>query len=144
MGFGNPYGDDYSVQYLIDFTAKLESLGVEIVAPSDTVGASTPSLITTVFETLIPSFTNIQFGAHLHATPDKAIQKFEAAYKAGCNRFDGAIRGFGGCPMATDDLTGNISTELIIDYFENNNVDLGINKHAFQQAYNLSATVFQV
>jgi hydroxymethylglutaryl-CoA lyase len=144
MGFGNPYGDDYSVQYLIDFTAKLETLGVEIVAPSDTVGASTPSLITTVFETLIPSFTNIQFGAHLHATPDKAIQKFEAAYKAGCNRFDGAIRGFGGCPMATDDLTGNISTELIIDYFENNNVDLGINKHAFQQAYNLSATVFQV
>ena len=143
MGFGNPYGEDYSVQYLVDFTAKLAALGVQVIAPSDTVGSATPALIKEVFEMLIPSFPQINFGAHLHATPADTISKLAAAYQAGCRRFDGAIRGFGGCPMASDDLTGNISTELIIDYFENNNVALGINKHAFQQAYDLSAKVFQ-
>jgi hydroxymethylglutaryl-CoA lyase len=143
MGFGNPYGDDYSVQYLVDFTAKLARLGVQIIAPSDTVGSSTPILIKNVFEMLIPAFPEINFGAHLHATPDTHLEKLEAAVEAGCRRFDGAIRGFGGCPMASDALTGNISTEHIIDYFENKNVALGINQHAFQQAYDLSAKVFQ-
>jgi hydroxymethylglutaryl-CoA lyase len=143
MGFGNPYGEAYSVQYLLDFTAQLAALGVQMIAPSDTIGSATPALIQEVFGMLIPAFPQINFGAHLHATPADSITKLEAAYQAGCRRFDGAIRGFGGCPMATDDLTGNISTELIIDYFENNNVALGINKHAFQQAYDLSAKVFQ-
>lgn len=143
MGFGNPYGDDYSVQYLIDFTAKLNAIGVQIVAPSDTVGSSTPALIQQVFKDLIAVFPQIEFGAHLHATPETNIEKIEAAYLAGCRRIDGAIKGFGGCPMAADSLTGNISTEQIIDYFENKGVDLGINKSAFQQAYNLSSKVFQ-
>lgn len=143
MGFGNPYGDDYSVQYLIDFTAKLNAIGVQIVAPSDTVGSSTPILIQQVFKDLIAVFPQVEFGAHLHATPETNIEKIEAAYLAGCRRIDGAIKGFGGCPMAADSLTGNISTEQIIDYFENKGVDLGINKSAFQQAYNLSSKVFQ-
>jgi hydroxymethylglutaryl-CoA lyase len=144
MGFGNPYGDVYSTQYLVDFTAKLAQLGVSIVAPSDTVGTSTPTLIKEVFSNLIPAFPEIQFGAHLHATQETAISKIEAAFEAGCLRIDGAIRGFGGCPMAADDLVGNISTEHIIDYFENKGVDLGINQHTFQQAYQLSAKVFRV
>jgi len=143
MGFGNPYGDDYSVQHLIDFTAKLNAIGVQIVAPSDTVGSSTPVLIHQVFKDLIAAFPQVEFGAHLHATPETNIEKIEAAYLAGCRRIDGAIKGFGGCPMAADSLTGNISTEQIIDYFENKGVDLGINKSAFQQAYNLSSKVFQ-
>ena len=115
---------------------------MKIVCPSDTIGVSAPDNITYLFSSLINRFPEIEFGAHLHSTPDTIDEKIEAAYKAGCKRFDGAIRGFGGCPMAKDELTGNMATERIIDYFGYQWIDLKINKDKFLTALQLSAEVF--
>jgi hydroxymethylglutaryl-CoA lyase len=142
MGFGNPYGDPYDVAYLEEFVTKLKLLEVKIVCPSDTIGVSAPDNITYLFSTLIKRFPEIEFGAHLHSTPATAVEKIEAAYKAGCVRFDGAIRGYGGCPMAKDELTGNMATEKIISYFESLSIDLKIDKNKFASAVQLSEQVF--
>ena len=120
MGFGNPYGDPWDVEIVGDWTEKLSKMGVKILSLSDTVGNSTPDAISYLFSNLIPKYPEIEFGAHLHTTPDKWFEKIEAAYQAGCRRFDGAIQGFGGCPMAKDDLTGNMPTEKLLSYFTAN------------------------
>ena len=142
MGFGNPYGDAYSPDLVGEFTAKLEQLGVGIIAPSDTVGSSTPDTIQTLFSQLIARFPAIEFGAHLHTRPGETDAKVRAAVQAGVRRIDGALRGFGGCPMAADDLTGNLPTEEIIQTLTAEHIPLTINQEALQKAMTLSAGVF--
>jgi hydroxymethylglutaryl-CoA lyase len=141
MGFGNPYGDPYNKEYIIEFVKKLRSLGVEIISLADTIGVSNRENIDYLFKSLIPSFPEIEFGAHLHSAPQNALEKIDAAYQAGCRRFDGALKGFGGCPMANDDLVGNIATETLVGYF-NNNVKLAIDKQKFKEALILAGQVF--
>ncbi|RWX01604.1 hydroxymethylglutaryl-CoA lyase [Flavobacterium cerinum] len=142
MGFGNPYGDPWNVDIVGDWTEKLASMGVKILSLSDTVGSSTPDVIDYLFSNLIPKYPNIEFGAHLHTTPDKWFEKIDAAYKAGCKRFDGAIQGFGGCPMATDDLTGNMPTERMLSYFTAAKADTNMNPMSFESAYNEASKIF--
>lgn len=142
MGFGNPYGDPWNVEIVGEWTQKLANMGVTILSLSDTVGSSTPDVIDYLFRNLIPAFPNIEFGAHLHTTPDKWHEKVEAAYKAGCRRFDGAIQGFGGCPMAADALTGNMPTEKLLSYVTAAKADHGLNSLSFESAYNEASKVF--
>ncbi|GAB3889146.1 hydroxymethylglutaryl-CoA lyase [Spirosoma agri] len=142
MGFGNPYGDPYSPDLISDFTGELVDMGVQIIAPSDTVGSSTPAHIETLFEQLIATFPTVEFGAHLHARPGEGPAKVLAAYRAGVRRIDGALRGFGGCPMAADDLTGNIPMEDVVETLTNQGVSLHLNQAALQKALALSAGVF--
>ena len=143
MGFGNPYGDSWSPQLLVDWAGTIiERYGPDVVALSDTVGKADGPAIANSFEALIPAFETTTFGAHLHATPWDALEKIKAAHNAGCLRFDGALRGIGGCPMAQDELVGNIPTEHMIEYF----VDTGswsINDpRAYAQAQSLAADLF--
>lgn len=142
MGFGNPYGDPWNVEIVGDWTEKLSKMGVKILSLSDTIGSSTPEVIDYLFSNLIPKYPEIEFGAHLHTTPDKWHEKVDSAYKAGCRRFDGAIKGFGGCPMAKDDLTGNMPTEKMLSYFTTEKVDTGTNILSFESAYNEAKKVF--
>ncbi|AUD03565.1 hydroxymethylglutaryl-CoA lyase [Spirosoma pollinicola] len=142
MGFGNPYGDVYSPNLVAEFTAQLVQLGVRIIAPSDTVGSSTPEAIENLFTQLIHKFPQIEFGAHLHARPGDAPAKVRSALRAGVQRIDGALRGFGGCPMAADSLTGNLPTEEIIQTLAAEGINLSLNQEAFQKALTLSAGVF--
>ncbi|UHG90418.1 hydroxymethylglutaryl-CoA lyase [Spirosoma oryzicola] len=142
MGFGNPYGDPCSPELISDFTGKLVDIGVRIIAPSDTVGSSTPEGIETLFRHLLATFPDVEFGAHLHARPGEAPAKVEAAYRAGVRRIDGALRGFGGCPMAADDLTGNLPTEEIIGTLTQLGCNLPINQNAIEQALTLSTSLF--
>lgn len=142
MGFGNPYDDPWDVETVINFVQELDKLQVKIVSLSDTIGVATPENITYLFTQLIPAFAHIEFGAHLHTTPATWQEKVEAAYNSGCRRFDGALRGYGGCPMAKDELVGNMPTENMISYFENIGVDLHLNKAALQAAMAESGAVF--
>ena len=142
MGFGNPYGDPWSVEIVGEWTEKLSTMGVKILSLSDTVGSSTPDVISYLFSNLIPKYPEIEFGAHLHTTPDKWFEKIDAAYNAGCTRFDGAIQGFGGCPMAKDDLTGNMPTEKLLSYFTANKVATNLNPLSFESAYNEASKLF--
>jgi hydroxymethylglutaryl-CoA lyase len=143
MGFGNPYGDPWNVAIVGEWTERLAEMGVEIVSLSDTVGSSTPDVISYLFSNLIPQYPDIEFGAHLHTTPTKWFEKIDAAYKAGCNRFDGAIQGFGGCPMATDELTGNMPTEKMLSYFTAAKANSGLNSLSFESAYNEATKIFR-
>ena len=122
MAFGNPYGDPWDVDIVGEWSDRLHSMGVEILSLSDTIGSSKPESISYLFSNLIPRFPHVEFGAHLHTHPNSWYEKLNAAYKAGCYRFDGAIQGFGGCPMASDSLTGNMPTEKIISYFNSENI----------------------
>jgi hydroxymethylglutaryl-CoA lyase len=142
MGFGNPYGDPYEMNYVGEFVDRLDSMEVSIISLADTIGVSNPQNITTLFETIIPKFPHIEIGAHLHTTPETTIEKIEAAYQAGCRRIDGAIMGFGGCPMATDDLTGNMATERILDYLKSKDVNTGLDMKAFEEGMMLAGNVF--
>jgi hydroxymethylglutaryl-CoA lyase len=142
MGFGNPYGDPWNVDIVGEWTEKLASMGVKILSLSDTIGSSTPEVITYLFSELIPRYPHIEFGAHLHTTPDKWFEKVEAAYTSGCLRFDGAIQGFGGCPMAKDDLTGNMPTEKLVSYFTAQKADTGVSPMSFESAYNEATKLF--
>lgn len=142
MGFGNPYGDSYSPEQVGTMVAQLADLGVSIVAPSDTVGSSTPGEIDTLFRHLIATFPQIEFGAHLHAEPGQATHKVRAALRAGVRRIDGALRGFGGCPMAADHLTGNLPMEEIIRTITDEGISLPLNHDAFGEAMQLSMEVF--
>ncbi|TBN04730.1 hydroxymethylglutaryl-CoA lyase [Hyunsoonleella flava] len=141
MGFGNPYGDPWNVDIVGEWTEKLASMGVKILSLSDTVGTSNPESIDYLFSNLIPKYPNIEFGAHLHTTPSSWFEKVDAAYKAGCNRFDGAIQGFGGCPMAKDELTGNMPTEKLLSYFTSNGNN-NLNALSFESAYNEASKIF--
>ncbi len=142
MGFGNPYGDPWNVEIVGEWTEKLAAMGARILSLSDTVGTSTPEIIGYLFSNLIPKYPNIEFGAHLHTTPAKWHEKIDAAYKAGCRRFDGAIQGFGGCPMAKDELTGNMPTEKILSYFTAAKMETGVNWTPFEAAYNKATELF--
>lgn len=141
MGFGNPYGDPWNIEIVGEWTERLAKMGVKILSLSDTVGTSNPENIDYLFSNLIPKYPQIEFGAHLHTTPNTWFEKVDAAYKAGCKRFDGAIQGFGGCPMAKDDLTGNMPTEKLLSYFtskQNNS----LNALSFESAYNEATKIF--
>jgi len=142
MGFGNPYGDPYSPDLVADYTDQLVQLGVGIVAPSDTVGTATPDAIEPLFRQLIQQFPGVEFGAHLHALPGETPAKVRAVLRAGVSRIDGALRGFGGCPMAADSLTGNLPTEEIIQTLATEGHIPPIDHNAFQYAMTLSAGVF--
>lgn len=142
MGFGNPYGDPWNVDIVGKWTEKLSNMGVKILSLSDTVGTSTPEIIDYLFSNLIPQYQHIEFGAHLHTTPDTWHEKIDASYKAGCLRYDGAIKGFGGCPMAKDDLTGNMPTEKMLSYFTANKIDTNCHAISFESAYNEALKVF--
>lgn len=139
MGFGNPYGDPYEMDYVGNFVGRLDEMQVSVISLADTIGVSDAGNITTLFEAIIPRFPHIEFGAHLHSTPETITQKVKAVYDAGCRRIDGAIKGFGGCPMAKDDLVGNMATEEIIAYMESINVDTRLQKDEFQRSMQLAA-----
>ena len=143
MGFGNPYGDPWSVDVVGEWTEKLSAMGVKILSLSDTVGTSNRASIQYLFSELIPRYPDIEFGAHLHTTPASWFEKVDAAYQAGCRRFDGAIQGFGGCPMAKDELTGNMPTEKLISYFASVKAVDNIRTMSFESSYNEALKVFQ-
>lgn len=142
MGFGNPYGDSYEMDYVGEFVDRLDSMEVSIISLSDTIGVSNPKNISTLFQTIIPKFPHIEIGAHLHSTPDTTLEKIEAAYASGCRRMDGALKGFGGCPMAKDDLTGNMATERIIDYLKSIDAISGLNTAEFDKSMEMTNRVF--
>jgi len=142
MGFGNPYGDPYEVELVAKFVDLIVTLGCGIVSLSDTIGVSKPDNITFLFSSLSKEFPQVEIGAHLHSTPSTAIEKISAAYDAGCRRFDGAIRGFGGCPMAEDELVGNIATESIVSFLRQQNVPLNLDLEAFNDALRLADKTF--
>jgi hydroxymethylglutaryl-CoA lyase len=142
MGFGNPYGDPWNVEIVGEWTEKLAAMGVKILSLSDTIGSSTPEVIDYLFSNLIPKYPDVEFGAHLHTTPTYWHEKVKAAHKAGCRRFDGAIQGFGGCPMAKDELTGNMPTEKMLSYFTEQKADTGVNWLVFEAAYNKARELF--
>ena len=144
MGFGNPYGDPWNVEIVAEWTERLAQMGVTILSLSDTIGSSTPEVISYLFSHLIPQYPNIEFGAHLHTTPVKWFEKVDAAYAAGCRRFDGAIQGFGGCPMAKDELTGNMPTEKLLSYFTTQKEPTGTSPMSFESAYNEATKIFKV
>lgn len=142
MGFGNPYGDPWNLDIVANWTEKLSKMGVEILSLSDTIGTSTPENISYLFSNLIPKYPKIEFGAHLHTTPDKWFEKVDAAFKAGCLRFDGAIKGYGGCPMAKDELTGNVPTEKLLSYFTSQKAITNIKPMSFESSYNKALETF--
>ncbi|MBC7523143.1 MAG: hydroxymethylglutaryl-CoA lyase [Flavobacterium sp.] len=142
MGFGNPYGDPWNVEIVGEWTEKLSKMGAKILSLSDTIGSSTPDVIDYLFKSLIPKYPQVEFGAHLHTTPNKWHEKIDAAFKAGCRRFDGAIQGFGGCPMAKDDLTGNMPTEKMLSYFTQQNAYTNTSPMSFESAYNVASRLF--
>lgn len=142
MAFGNPYGDEWSSETAIKWTGRLAGMGIQIIALSDTTGVSNPENINYLFSNLIPTFPQVEIGAHLHTTPDSWREKVEAAWKTGCRRFDSAIKGFGGCPMATDKLTGNMATEHILAFLKESNIETGIDKPAFDEAMRAALNTF--
>lgn len=142
MGFGNPYGDPYEMDFVGEFVQKLDDMHVSIISLADTIGISNPENISTLFTSLIPKFPHVEFGAHLHSTRETSREKIHAAFKSGCRRMDGAINGFGGCPMAEDKLVGNIATERMIDYFESFDHEVNIDHKAFEEAINMAPGIF--
>ena len=142
MGFGNPYGDPWNVEIVQEWTDKLIDLGVSIISLSDTIGSSDAFSIDQIYKNLIPSYPQIEFGAHLHTQPHSWFEKVNAAYNAGCLRFDGAIKGYGGCPMAKDELTGNMPTEKLLTYFNKEKVKTNLNAINFESAYNEALKIF--
>ena len=143
MGFGNPYGDPWNFDIVGNWTENLANRGVKILSLSDTIGSSTPEVIQYLFSNLIPKFPEIEFGAHLHTAPEKWFEKVDAAYNAGCRRFDGAIQGFGGCPMAKDTLTGNMPTEKLLSFFTSNKEKTNTSPMSFESAYNEATKLFR-
>jgi len=142
MGFGNPYGDEYSSAIVEEWAAALVDKGTKILSLSDTIGVSTPAQINELLPMLTKSFPETEIGLHLHSTPGSRLEKIEAAYHSGCKRFDSALRGFGGCPMAKDDLTGNMATEDVIAYLEQQGEQLHLDHSKLQQALVLSSGIF--
>lgn len=142
MGFGNPYGDPWNPEIVMQWTEKMIGMGIRIISLADTIGIADPSAIKLLFSHLVPAFPEIEFGAHFHTTPGSWREKVEAAWENGCRRFDGAIKGFGGCPMATDQLTGNMPTENLLQYFDEKKIETGIDRDAFNQSMLAASRVF--
>ncbi|MFT4753273.1 MAG: hydroxymethylglutaryl-CoA lyase [Salibacteraceae bacterium] len=145
MAFGNPYDDPWNADIVLEWAHKLHNeLGIDIISLSDTIGVAKPSTIEYLFKTLIPELPSVEFGAHLHTTPDTWEEKVHAAVNSGCIRFDSAIKGFGGCPMATDDLTGNMPTEKLISYFNQKKIDIDLNQEEFQKSFTMTSSIFPI
>lgn len=142
MGFGNPYEDPYDKDVLLEWADVMVKRNIGIISLADTVGLASPEEISFALETLIPKYPNTVFGVHLHSTSFNWKSKLEAAVLAGCTRFDGALKGIGGCPMAQDDLVGNMNTELMIEYFEDKNLISGLDKNALAQSLDLASRIF--
>lgn len=142
MAFGNPYGDPWNAEIIHKYIDLLSGYGIKNFALSDTIGVAHPSSISYIFDSIIPLWKGLEIGAHFHTTPETWFEKIETAYLAGCKRFDGAIKGFGGCPLAKDSLTGNMPTEHLISYFQNLNQNLNLDLQAFENAYEFSKKVF--
>ena len=142
MAFGNPYGDPWSLDIVGEWTERLHKMGVKILSLSDTIGSSTAENIAYLFSNLIPLYPLIEFGAHLHTHPTAWYEKVHAAFQSGCKRFDGAIQGFGGCPMAKDELTGNMPTEKLLSYFTTQKAQTNMNVLAFETAHNEASKLF--
>ena len=142
MGFGNPYGDEWNVEIVQKWVTQLFEMGINILSLSDTIGVSNPGNISYLFSNLIPQFPEISFGAHLHTQPFNWEEKIIAAFESGCHRFDGAIKGYGGCPMAKDELTGNMATENIVSYFDKMGEPLAIDHEAFEISLKMATEVF--
>lgn len=142
MAFGNPYGDAWNPDIAIDWCRKLTNMGIKHIALADTTGSSTPESITHLFSALLPELKGVELGAHLHSTRDKSLEKIKAAYESGCRNFDVAVHGFGGCPMAKEELTGNIATEDLENFAISNKIDLGLNTAELHKAYELSWKIF--
>lgn len=145
MGFGNPYGEMWNPEIVLNWSKILhEKIGIEILAPSDTVGCAKRESVKNLFEQLISELTTIEFGAHLHVRKEAANDLLDAAYQGGCRRFDSAIKGFGGCPMANDDLTGNMPSEVVLNYFKTKHIKTDIIENNFEKAFNFSSRLFNV
>lgn len=142
MGFGNPYGDPYHTDLVGQFVDILVTLGSSVVSLADTVGTADALHVRSLFDTLTRQYPTVELGAHLHSGPLTAIAKIEAAFEAGCRRFDGAIRGFGGCPMANDDLVGNLPTETILTYLGSKGVETHLDRNAFAEAMKIADEIF--
>ncbi|MNL06890.1 Hydroxymethylglutaryl-CoA lyase YngG [compost metagenome] len=142
MGFGNPYGDEWSLEIVERWADELVGHGAKVLALSDTTGVSSPEKIKAIVPGLLKRYEGVEIGLHLHSTPNTRFEKIQAAYEIGCRRFDSALKGFGGCPMATDDLTGNMATEELISYLQAKNEPLGLNMEKWQEAVAFSARVF--
>ena len=143
MGFGNPYGDLYNEEIVLQWVDKLIDRGIKIISLADTVGLVQPEQVSSILNFLIPKYHEINFGVHLHSTATNWKQKIDAALQAGCNRFDGALKGIGGCPMAGDDLVGNMDTELMIKYFEEKKLLSKIDVNALQDALRIANEIFK-
>ena len=143
MAFGNPCGDPWDLQIVGQWIERLHNMGVEVISLSDTIGSSTKETISYLFSNLIPEFKKIEFGAHLHTHPLTWYDKVDTAFSAGCRRFDGAIQGYGGCPMAKDELTGNMPTEKLISYFTAKKIDTNIDVLAFESSHNTASEIFK-
>lgn len=142
MGFGNPYGDEWNEEIVEYWADQLVDAGAEILSLSDTTGVSNPEKIRHLLPALLRRFPDTEIGLHLHSTPLSRYEKIEAAYESGCRRFDSALKGFGGCPMAADELTGNMATEELISYLNSKGENLGLDMDKWQEAMALSARVF--
>lgn len=142
MAFGNPYNEVWNAEIVAEWTAKLAALDIQLFMPSDTIGSSNAESISAVYRLLNAEFPNLEIGAHLHTTPDTWQEKLEAAWTSGCRRFDSALKGYGGCPMAKDDLTGNMPTERVLQFLDDKEVSSGIDPVAWNSAQMLASTVF--
>ncbi|MFN5208944.1 MAG: hydroxymethylglutaryl-CoA lyase [Bacteroidota bacterium] len=142
MAFGNPYGDPWNADLATAWAKNLAGMGIQIISLADTVGVSTPANIRTLFGTLIPELPTITIGAHLHSPPAQADEKIAAALQSGCTRFDAAVKGFGGCPMASDALTGNIATEMLLQQMNNHGLKHGVDEASFAASMMLAGTTF--
>ena len=142
MGFGNPYGDVYNQEILLHWAAEMAARDITIISLADTVGLATSQQITNALQALIPTYKNIEFGVHLHSTQSSFQQKLQAAITAGCQRFDGALKGIGGCPMAQDDLVGNMPTELMINYLDTQGLLTALDKNALQESLLIATEIF--
>lgn len=143
MGFGNPYGDEYNEEILLRWADEMVRRGIRIISLADTVGVATPDQVTTALQALIPQYPQATIGVHLHSTTQNWKEKTEAAFKAGCPRFDGALKGIGGCPMAKDELVGNMATELMIAYFRQQDALPALNEEALDKSLRLAAKIFE-
>jgi hydroxymethylglutaryl-CoA lyase len=142
MAFGNPYNEVWDAEIVAEWTDKLSALDIQLFMPSDTIGSSTKESISQVYGLLSKEFPNLHIGAHLHTTPDTWEEKVQAAWDNGCRRFDSAINGLGGCPMAKDDLTGNMATENVLSFLDNNSIQSGIDRNTFLEAMQLAGKTF--
>ena len=144
MAFGNPYGDVWSEDIVAKWGEKLAGIGVNTLALADTIGVSNADTISRLFSTLIYEFPEVEWGAHLHTTPKTWREKVEAAYNSGCTRFDCTINGIGGCPMANDDLVGNMPTEKLLSFTQEKKIEIGLNILTFESAFNKAIDIFNL